>query len=450
VIRRFTLALILLLMIGCGGGNEGVSGQDSSAPTGSISVGLPSGRILAQISSVTVDVLDPNTGAPVVPSQGLTFGQTVVFENVPVGTKIVRATGFNADGGTEDTSETSVEVLPGQVSRAQLVLTPEGATPEPDPEPPAATVRLFIGNQDPEELTILDGQTYAPIAGSPVAGLPGPPVGIAVDTAGERVFVLTRFGDILGFDLNTLTPLPNYPISLGGDEPNDIAYDPDRDRLYASDFADDVDVVEATSGAVVTSLFGGAGPREVLYHNDRIYIAEFSGANLLVFDANTLNQITGSPFPSGGTLGDSLALDEANNFLYMGLVQGASIGGAVAVFDITNETFQSAVSVGQEVTGIAYDPINDQVLATDLNMATSSLFVLDAPTLNQITGSPFPTGNESKDVVYDPVNQRVIVSNAADNDITVFEGGTLTPFTGTPFPAGTDPGPMAVGVFPSN
>ncbi|MCA9781469.1 MAG: hypothetical protein KC800_32350, partial [Candidatus Eremiobacteraeota bacterium] len=131
-LNRLVFLIFALLFAGCGGGGPSSSAVPAveSVQTGSVAfrLGQPS-RILAQIVSVEVEVLNPNTEQAVLPAQQLVFGQEVIFSHVPVGVHLVRATGYASDGSIESRDQVEVLVVAGQTTRAQLILN------NPSPEP---------------------------------------------------------------------------------------------------------------------------------------------------------------------------------------------------------------------------------------------------------------------------------------------------------------------------
>ena len=199
-------------------------------------------------------------------------------------------------------------------------------------------------------------------------------------------------------------------------------------------------VISAATSNQIGSIFGLDDPREIRYFNGRIYVAESNTGALRVFDANTLAEVTGSPVAIGGGEADSLALDTANNRIFVGMPQGPTTGGFVAVIDLATLTqvAGSPFASGSRTTGVAYDPVRNRILACNDPMGTGDLVILDGTTFTATP--PIAAGNRPSDVVYDTANQRIIVSNRNGNTINVFDAATLTEITGSPFAVGTGAG----------
>lgn len=443
--RLLYLVFLALFFSSCGGG-DGPAALQNGSSTGSVvfRLGNPQQQAVAQIVSARVDLLVPGTSQQVLPSQSLVFGQTVVFSPVPVGSQLVKASGFDSDGNLIATDEVVVNVLPGQASQARLVLTP-GLEPEPEPEPdpeptpPAGTTLIYIGFQGTDNgVSVVDADTYQPVAGSPIS-VSSPPREMAIDVAGERLFVVNN-GFVSVFNARTLTPIMD--ISVPGDAPFGVAYDPDRDQVFVSDSATtQVFVFDATAGSPA-GIFSISSSIlfEVVYFEDKIYVADANGNALHVHDASTFSPVAGSPFNAGGSMTEPryLKLDAANRRILVGLTPFSIGNSEVAVFDIDSSGFVAgspfSTGVMDSLTGVGFDSVGNRVLAS----VEDNFVLLDGTTFGPAAGSPLSAGAPLFDVLFESTRNRIIGTEGGGTDIVVVDGSSLTPIAGSPFAVAPD------------
>jgi len=144
----------------------------------------------------------------------------------------------------------------------------------------------------------------------------------------------------------------------------------------------------------------------------RIYVTNFIGDSISVFDSQTMTQISGSPFTLGPPATRNCTLD--------GMM---------------------APSVA------AVDPEFNRIYAVAFYAGAVHALDLTSPTLQPIPGSPFTTGSESPypaGMALDPIAHRLYVGNFSSNTIAVFDTSTMTNIPGSPFTAPGTPGDMVV------
>ncbi|HEX6125678.1 MAG TPA: FG-GAP-like repeat-containing protein [Pyrinomonadaceae bacterium] len=162
---------------------------------------------------------------------------------------------------------------------------------------------------------------------------------------------------IAGFSVNqstgVLTALGTSPFDSGATGP--LAYAMDlQNRLFTVDSADAVRVFTSSGGAL-SPVTGNPFPSGLtqrryglMHHTDRFYIvAGNTGNNVGVYQISgtdagtTVAPVAGSPFPTGATTANCLALNKAGNFLYV----GNRISRNVTPFSMNTSTGQ-LVSLG--------------------------------------------------------------------------------------------------------
>lgn len=178
--------------------------------------------------------------------------------------------------------------------------------------------------------------TATPAAGSPFPVNPASPFSSVFSTDGNYFYIGGNSGSVIaGFSVNAgtgvLTPLTGSPFSTTTGNP--VAHATDSSgRLYVVTTTPEIRVF-TTSAGIPTGVTGNPFPpsgltqrRDGLIHpNGNFYVvAGNTGNNVGVFQisgsgaATTLAAVAGSPFASGGTTANVIALNETGNFLFVG------------------------------------------------------------------------------------------------------------------------------------
>jgi len=266
------------------------------------------------------------------------------------------------------------------------------------------------------------------VPGSPFAAGENPH-SVAISPSGQFLYVLDTFtspqnGQIEVFSINPSTgvitlisgsPFPAgiLPVSIGFTQNGRLAYVADLGSNQALGYS-----VNTNTGAL-TALAGspypaGTFPESVVIENlsRSVYVAnqsnDISGYHIKA--TGDLKAIPGSPFPSGGTIPLSIAVDAQHFFAYV------------------------ANDVSANLTGFKIDQHNG--------------------VLHPIAGS-FATGSAPVSVVVDPSNTFVYVVNSGSGNISSYTinptTGMLTEILGSPFPVdGIEPSSIAITRGPAN
>jgi YVTN family beta-propeller protein len=180
---------------------------------------------------------------------------------------------------------------------------------------------------------------------------------------------------IAGYSVNpstgVLTPLPGSPFNGGAT--GLIAYAADSaGRLFTVDTVDAIRVFTSSSGVLspVTGnpFVSGLTQRRfgIVHHNQNFYIvAGNSGNNVGVYGisgkgaATTVAPVAGSPFPTGGTTANALALNQSGTFLFV--ANRTSRNVTTFAFDpatgiLSGQTVQMSNTLGTvgAINGIGY------------------------------------------------------------------------------------------------
>ncbi len=369
MMRLITAGMLLASLAGCGGAGRGNGGNGPTPPPSQgASETLYVGTISGGVAAFSVDA---NTGA------------------------------LTQVSGSPFTAGTAAAHL--AVDQANKVLYATSAVAGPD------NLHAFTVNPS-------TGALSAPVP-SFSGSVPGQ---IALDPAGKNAYVIpdssANQGIISAFSIapntHVLTPLPNQPTFVAG-APQGIALDPSGQFLYMSfTGTPGIEIAgrlrDPNTGALSflpQSPFGnpnGDDPRGILVtpSGSFVVVANFKTNNVSVLNltpgTGVLNNIGGSPFPSGGTGPVAVAIDPSAKFVF-----------------VANQT-------------------SNNLSVFSMNTANGGL----AP----VAGSPFATGTGPVWVTLDPAGKFVYVSDTAGM-ITAYAlntgTGALTPVSGSPFSVGT-------------
>lgn len=272
-------------------------------------------------------------------------------------------------------------------------------------------------------------------------------------------------------DTGALTPVANGPFAAS--EPMfQVAIDPTGKFAFAPNYTSpsvSAFSIDATTG-VPTEVSGSPFPCigfpisvAVDPGSKFVYVGtQGGGPNNIgaicayAMDSSTgaLSPVAGSPF-LGGIAVRALTVDLTGTFLF------ATVFDGVAVFRITASG--ALTQVGGSTFGVsgvnpetvAVDPAGKFVYVGNNSPGSNSLifaFAIDAATgsLTQIGGSPFPTGNAPAFIAIDPSGDLAYVANMDSSTITVYAvnktTGVLTS-TGSPIQNGTDTVPRSIAIL---
>lgn len=208
-------------------------------------------------------------------------------------------------------------------------------------------------------------------------------------TSGEYFYVGGNTGTVIaGFSVNTangaLATLPGSPFPAGGT--SSIAYATDvAGRLFAMDNAFNIRIFTSSSGALspVTGNPFASGMTQrrfgLVHPNGNFYIiAGNSGNNVGVYaisgsgSATTVAAVSGSPFPTGATTANTLALNHDGTLLFV----GNRISRSITKFSFDPATGELSANVTQPsntlgtvgaINGMAYLPSGPLVAEANIS-----------------------------------------------------------------------------------
>ena len=195
------------------------------------------------------------------------------------------------------------------------------------------------------------------------------PTDIAYDPDNNNLYV-TNFGSNSVSVINDSTNTVVENISVGAG-PIRIAYDPFNKDLYVSNrFSSTVSVIDPTIDKVVSNITVGGSPFEIVYDSisHDLYVTDGSTGNVTIIDSSS-NQIVGS-FSLGQGSGLA-AFDSQSNSLYF-FPQDSQV---LYIINGSNNQVIGNVSGIYDLNALAYDPANGGIYAAG-NASDGFLYVI--------------------------------------------------------------------------
>ena len=361
-----------------------------------------------------------------------------------------------------------------------------------------ATDTIYVGNGDTGTLSLIDGKTCnartSRGCGQHVTAVTAgvDPIGIAVDTATNTLYVANASGTVAVVDGRRCDAANRAgchvePATVRvGTNPQFLALDDSTHTLYvANSGSDTVSVIDTAScnsrtkrgcGGVRATIRVGPLPFAVVVNdvNRSLYVADLGASTVSIVDARACNAAVVSgcgrrpvtvnvkDFPGG------VALDSGTNTIYVtGQVSNdvSVIDGRTCNARVTSGCRATPVHVlaGAGARGIAVNERTHTVYVA--NTAAGTVSVIDGSSCNATVhrgcgqvAPQAPVGLSPRRVAVDEVTNTIYVTNAGSDSVTMLNGRTcsarvhtgcgeraLTPGSGTtPAPTTTKPSTLPV------
>jgi len=251
---------------------------------------------------------------------------------------------------------------------------------------------------------------------------------VQVDSTNHRVYVTgfsfksnhTILGVLDGQTGETLftTPVEHRSVTRSAD--NDLAFDPERHRVYVSDYQDDaVDAftfvtsagtgeLQATSSLIPMGLYPQAlGVNSRL---GRLYVADSIEDNVTVIDEDTGHRLATIPVAAGPV--QPLRVDEATGRIYV----VCSAGEELDVIDGNTNRVIAHIPVSPEPEGVAFNTATGRIYVADEGNADGNGGQDTGTTITVIDGHSFDVlgtlqvGRGPDGVEADPELRRVYIA----------------------------------------
>ncbi len=336
----------------------------------------------------------------------------------------------------------------------------------------SATNQIYVANFGSNNITVLNGSDFAPeksISISFPVSLTFNPTLQQMDVVGVAGFTPEWYVAGLN-DSNYSSAWAVLPPQLGGQTgPKNSAYDPRDGDLYVPVGSpdDDVLILNASNGGVVGTLPVGGAPYAAAYsaRSNALYVSDSASDSLSVVNLTSfVNETVGvGGEPEGVLSDDSLGEvfvtnaesdtvsviasvdDTVRTTVTLGFAPFAleyvpslsrliSVGGmSLRLIDPPSQLEPTATTVGQYATGVAFDPVSDDLYVTNSDDGTIS--VVSSATFQVV--STIPVGAIPSGIVYDNESGRMLVTLSGANQLAVLSGTNgSTLFT---VPVGEDP-----------
>jgi YVTN family beta-propeller protein len=249
--------------------------------------------------------------------------------------------------------------------------------------------RVYVGNWGSYSLSVIDAttNTLATVVGMP--DRTGPVMGVAVNSAGTRVYVARGYpsNSVTVMDAATYKVIATVPT---GDEPGGIAVSRDGTRVYVGTVGDylsvdHVSVIDTATHTVVATTPIRTPVSFAMHPNGtRIYVSAVLSNSVFAIDTAThrvVAEVALSYGPGGLSLGPTgLAINPAGTRLYV--AHGSP--GLVSIIDTATNTVSATIAVGGENCGLAINAAGTRVYFVDRMF--DRVLVVDA-TSNAVVGT---------------------------------------------------------------
>jgi len=240
------------------------------------------------------------------------------------------------------------------------------------------------------------------------------PIAIAVNPATNKIYVVNQNSNNLTiidgatYDTNTV---------LTGNVPNAVAVNAVTNKIYVANWASaSVTVVDGATNLTAT-VSAGDHPFALAVNEvtNRIYVANYSSSNVTVIDGATDRTTTAT----AGRNPFALAVNAATNKIYV----ADSGSNDVAIIDGATH-LTTIVAAGTYPRAAAIDPFANKIYVVNYNSGNVS--VIDGATnlVTTVAAGTYPTA-----VTVNPITGQAYVTNSGSGTVTVIDETTLATTT---------------------
>jgi YVTN family beta-propeller protein len=297
----------------------------------------------------------------------------------------------------------------------------------------------------------------------------GQPFGLHLSTDGTRAWVTNYSGNSVSiFDTSTNQAIAGSPISVG-QTPWDVVFSPDGSRAWVSNYnvttsppgrGTTVSVINTTTSppSVIHTVTVGFGPTGMAMspNGDRLWVANFNGASVNVIDTTAnppvvvqtislsgKNPIAVAISPDGARayvvdyLGSVTSIDTATYAVNGSLSVGSGLQKLVLSSDgqqgwvsgllvyrlDTSGSIPALLNTSADAAngGLALTP--DESRLWVVSQFGNAAYMIDASTLQMITGSSVALGQQPQQVAVTPDGTRAWVTGWLNNEVLVLNTG---------------------------
>jgi YVTN family beta-propeller protein len=212
-------------------------------------------------------------------------------------------------------------------------------------------------------------------------------------------------------------------VSVSGESPSGIAYDPVHGRMYVTNLGSNtVSVIDTNSSMALNhSLQVGTSPQGIAYDpvHGRMYVTNFGSNTISVIDTNA-DTVIGNPIRVG--LGPhGIAYDPVHGRMYVTMMDNKSV---YMIDTNTNKVVGNPINISGSPKWIAYDPVHERMYVTNFG-TEGNVSVIDTNT-NVALNHSLQVGTSPQGIAYDPVHGRMYVTNFGSNTISIIDTNTTS------------------------
>jgi YVTN family beta-propeller protein len=305
---------------------------------------------------------------------------------------------------------------------------------------PLATAKpfAFITNSSDDTVSVIDTADNSVFA---TISIPPPgfqPIGVAVNPARTRVYVVNvnpgSAGTISVIDTTT-NPMSIVATVTVGPFPFGVAVSPTGDRVYVGNIDETISVISTSTHTVVETIDDVRDPQGLAVSPDgtRLYVANCDFNTVTVIDTTTSPMVKVKTIDVGNNAqGIAVAPDGAHVYV------GNADDNTVSIIQTSDNTVVgNPVMVGSGPLGIAVHPAGSHLYVANTGDDTVSVI---RTADNAVATVALPPGASPWGLAVTPAGTRVFVANSNLNNVSVIDTTTDPPTLLTD---------IAVGVFPT-
>ncbi len=308
--------------------------------------------------------------------------------------------GGNRTWAHDSIGVTASSTAPTVTSNVRSNDYPEGIAVNP------ATNKVYVTNQDSDDVSVIDGATDMVTGTIPVGDSP---YGVAVNPLTNKILVANAWDDSVSvIDGSTDSVSMTIPV---GDGPWSVGVNSVTNKAYVVNWnSDSVSVIDTNSYTVVATVPVGDSPSGVGVNHitNKIYIPNYYGNDVSVIDGAT-NTVTDT-IPVGGEP-EGVGVNLVTNVIYV----ANSADGEVSVIDGSTGTVTGTVAVGAWPFFISVNYAANRVYVT--NNGDNDVSVINGAT-NTVEAA-IPVGLNPYGVAVNTLTDKVYVANTQSDNVSV-------------------------------
>lgn len=301
----------------------------------------------------------------------------------------------------------------------------------------------YLVDEGSEEIAVVSDVTDQVVALIRIPGEQAQPYRAVYDSGKGEIFTADSTGGVGLSVINDTTNTVVHTIPLPGVEPTGLAYDPVRGEIFVGNSpGDNVTIVSDATNTVVGVIPNvGNDPWSLVYDRGKgeVFVANlgsgFSGTNVTVINATT-NLIVAEVNIGTNPLGD-MVYDSGRGEIF---VPNFGSDNVSVISDATNKVV-ATIGTGTAAWDAAYDAAADEVFVGNFNGNYQNITVISDLT-NTIVQSVSPVEVDPSGLAFDPVNGELYASDPDYGTVAILapkSGVTEYPvtFTETGLPSST-------------